>query len=504
MRRRIGALSIAVAAVALIGLAARIQVASSLPLNGDEAMTGLMARETLRGEPSWLVVGNAYGGTAETFLAAPLLALLPTSEAALRGVFIALWAAAAVLLGLSARRLVDTPTAALVACTYWLFSWSTISLSIRAYSGYAAGAVAFAGWLLLQIDDVSMVQPESTGAPKLNVTLRRVALGGLAGFAVWQHPLFLAPLVPGLLTAAAAHRRQLLRWASAVGCGILIGILPFLLYNVLHSWPSLTEPPTPSDWTYAYRLANLFSLGLPRALGLRLGDATFRAGETAPWVGGLWGYGLAMATGLLVAGAFALAARRPGPARLIGVTGLVSPFLLALFRNSIRNVDGRHVALFYPFLALLALALALQTWRPAWRPRPLLVAALPLVWALIFSLPGLLLERRPWAIAKLPQVVASLDAAGVRFVRADHWMAYPLTFATDERILATELVLVRFPRYEAAVAAAGSSVAYVFREDSSERLELREALAGDPRFQRLNIGIWIVYIPRQIPRQRPA
>jgi hypothetical protein len=493
---RIGALPIAIALVAAVGLAARVWVASSLPLNGDEALTGLMAKDVLRGEPWWLLAGNAYGGTAETFLAAPLLALFPASTAVLRSVSIALWAAAAVLLGLSARRLVDSSTAVLVAGTYWLLSWSTISLSILAFAGYAAGAAAFVGWLLLQIDDISTVPSETgPGAARHGFSVRRVALGVLAGFAVWQHPVFLAPLVPGLLMAAASHRRELLRWAWPVGCGILIGISPFLGYNILHSWPSLTEPPTPASWTYTYRLANIIGTGLPRVLGLRLAHPNSEM--EAPWVGGFWGQGLGVAIGLLVAGAFVLAIRRPGAARLIGVTGLVSPFLLALFRNSIRNFDGRHAALCYPFLALLALALALRAWLPMWRPRPILIAILPLAWSLVFALPGLLLERGyPIPIAALPRVLASLDAAGVRFVRGDHWIVYPLTFKTDERIQATELSLVRFPRYEAAVTSAGSELAYIFRENSLERLELKEALARDPRFRRLNIGAWTIFLPR--------
>ncbi len=483
--------------MALAGLLVRVWTAASLPLNGDEALTGLMAKDALRGEPWWLLAGNAYGGTAESFLAAPLLALFPASGAALRSVSVALWAASAVLLGLALRRLADGPTAVLAAGMFWLLSWSTIALSIRAYAGYAAGAAAFAGWLLLQIDDLAPAQPEAgPHRRRVRLPLRRVALGGLAGFAVWQHPLFLAPLVPGLLTAAAYHRRELLRWALPVGYGVVIGVSPFLLYNARHGWPSLVEPPTPASWTYPYRLANLVGTGMPRVLGLRLGEATFREGD-ALWLGGAWGRGLAVAVGLLLLCAFVVAIRRPGAVRLIGISGLISPFLLALFHNSIRNVDGRHVALFYPFLAFLALALALREWRPAWRPRPFLIALLPALWAVVFALPGLLRERRhDWAVAKLPQVLASLEPAGVRFVRGDHWMAYPLTFETDERIQATELSLVRFPRYEAAVAAAGRDVAYVFREGSPERLELRDSLAADPGYRRLQVGVWTIFLPR--------
>ncbi|MGH2628486.1 MAG: hypothetical protein ACRDHY_17755, partial [Anaerolineales bacterium] len=490
------ALPLAAAVVALVGLAARVWVAAALPLSADEAITGLMSKDVLRGELWWLVAGNAYGGTAESFLAAPLLALFPASEAALRGVSIALWAAAAVLLGLSARRLVDAPTALVAAGTYWLFSWFTIALSIRAYAGYAAGAAAFAGWLLLQIDDVSTAQEEMVPrAPRCSFVVRRVTLGVLAGFAVWQHPVFLAALVPGLLMAAASQRRQLLRWALPVGCGVLIGVSPLLLHNILHSWPSLTEPPTPAGWTYPYRLANLANPGLSRVLGLRFGQGPSPKGE-ALWVGGLWARALAVATGLLVLYAFALATRRPGAARLIGVTGLASPFLLVLFRNG----EGRHAALFYPFLAILAVSLAVRDWRPAWCPRPIVVATVPLVWALVFSLPGLLRERRhEWPIATLPRVLASLDAAGVRFVRGDHWVVYPLTFETDERIEATEHTLVRFPRYEVAVTHAGSDVAYIFREDSPEKVELRESLASDPRYRRQEIGVWTLFLRRSRP-----
>lgn len=495
-RRTTVSTALAAAVIALVGVAARLWLGSAVPLTGDEAVSGIMANELLSGKIWWIVAGNSYGGTADTWLAAPLLALFPGSSLALRSVFVALWGLAAVLLGLAARTLVKPRLAALVGCTYWLFSWSTVLTSVRAWSGYAAGGAAFAGWLCLQLRGLSAAGPEGESRWRRRRLVHHFAAGSLAGLAVWQHPVFLAPLVPGFLFVAFHYRQRFLHWAVPTTCGLATGLLPFLLYNLSHSWASLREPDAPS-WSYGDRLVNIFGTGLPRLLGLRLtgSQASFHL-DPAPWVGGAWGRPLAATIGLTVMLSFLLLLRRSAGPRLIGIVGLSSPFILALFRNSIRNVDGRH-ALFLPPLALLALASAWQSSFPSRRIAPWLIAVLPLCWASISCMPGILAEReRSYPVSELPRIRAVLETAGVHFVRGDFWIAYPLTFETHEAIVATELNLVRFPRLETAVQAAGGAAAHIFRDGSGEMLSLRDSLDANPRFLRMKFGDWTVYIPR--------
>jgi hypothetical protein len=355
-------------------------------------------------------------------------------------------------------------------------------MSMHAWSGYAAGMAAFCGWLLVQCQDLSQEPPHARSR-----SWRLRLLGGvLAGFATWQHPVFLAALLPGYVAAAVARRRELARWTLPTATGGVLGLAPYLAFNVTHSWAAFTEPPTP-DWSYGFRLGRVLDTVLPRLLGVRHGDLSFQF-AAGGWLGGdTVGPLLAISLGFAIVATFLIALRQPGPGPLLGITGLSSPLLLALFKNSIRNVDGRHAMFFLP-LVILSLALIASSKKPNWLPSPTVIMVAPILWAMVFTLPGLRVEvSREWPIARLPEVIATLDRAGVQLVRANFWVAYPLTFATNDRIRAAEFGLVRFPDLEEAVVAAGDRIAYVVTPD--------HPVATDPRYARHQVGEWVICIP---------
>jgi len=65
-------------------------------LDADEAVVGLMARGILHGTLPAFFPGQGYGGTQESFLAAPLVAVIGLETWTVRIVVVLLWATSAV------------------------------------------------------------------------------------------------------------------------------------------------------------------------------------------------------------------------------------------------------------------------------------------------------------------------------------------------------------------------------------------------------------------------
>ena len=103
------------------------------------------------------------------------------------------------------------------------------------------------------------------------------------------------------------------------------------------------------------------------------------------------------------------------------------------------------------------------------------------------------------------KVVALLDQQGAARVYADYWIAYPITFETGRRIIASPVDIVRNPDFDAAVAKADPSVYVLWRGDERDRgfpAALRSAGIG---FRKYNVPRFSVYVldralrPDQVP-----
>src|SRR6478609_9224647 len=89
-------------------------------LDSDEAVWGLMARHIADGQFTAFMWGQAYGGTLEALLSAPLLAIFPGNVLALRAVPIAFTALAAVLVWRVGLRTIDKRAAAVAGVLFWV------------------------------------------------------------------------------------------------------------------------------------------------------------------------------------------------------------------------------------------------------------------------------------------------------------------------------------------------------------------------------------------------
>lgn len=393
-------------------------------LDGDEAVWGLMARHVADGELPAFLWGQAYGGTLEVLLSAPLLAAFPASVVALRAVPVLLTLVAVALVWRVGRRTIGEPAAAAAAVLFWVWPAYSIWKSLRAHGFYASGVVLCLLLLLLV----------------LRVAERRsrrdaLLLGLVLGVAGWQTAQILPIAVPAL-GWLIWRRPACLRDVPYALLGGIVGLSPWIASNLRHDWWSFSVPP--GGGTYVTHFRGFLNGTLPMQLGLRI-----------PFVQ-TWLGGLAVGGTLLVA-AYALfawigARRLREPFGLLVVVAVVFPFVSALSSFAWLVDEPRYVYILSPVLALLV-GSVLTTWRRA------LVGLTAAATLTVIGLAAMAdsdqyrLRADGLSVpANFGPLIRELDRLGVDRVYADYWVAYRLDFETDERIVAAQSPQERYRR----------------------------------------------------------
>ncbi|MFF0878213.1 DUF423 domain-containing protein [Micromonospora aurantiaca (nom. illeg.)] len=249
-----------------VGYRLALLFADAPPTNSDEATMGLTALHIARGDgfPVWFY-GQAYMGTLEAYLAAPLVALAGPSVLVLRVPTLALYALFLLLSWRLTRRLGgDRWYALLVVAVLALGADRVVKNQLIAGGGYPELNPAGTALALLTVGLCL------TGA---GARLPRWAAWGLvAGVLLWVDPLIL-PYVLTLGALLVARRwRELAGRAGVVLAGaLLLGAAPMLVDSIRHGRNPVTAvlaaggTGTPADW--ADRLHGALVLGPPLAMG---------------------------------------------------------------------------------------------------------------------------------------------------------------------------------------------------------------------------------------------
>ncbi|MGW5667839.1 DUF423 domain-containing protein [Micromonospora sp. NPDC003776] len=234
-RPRLPALLALLVGVAGVGYRLALLLADAPPSNSDEATMGLAGLHIARGAdfPVWFY-GQAYMGTLEAYLAAPLIALTGPSVLALRLPTLALYALFLALSWRLTRRLGGDPWYALLVVGFLaLGADRVIKNQLIAGGGYPELNPAGVGLALLTV----ALCADRTGA-----RLPRWAAWGLvSGLMLWVDPLIL-PFVLGTgVVLAVWRRRELAGRAGLVLAGaLLLGAAPMLLDSLRHGRNPLT------------------------------------------------------------------------------------------------------------------------------------------------------------------------------------------------------------------------------------------------------------------------
>lgn len=462
----------------VLGVALRIGVLASGSLgvlDSDEAVVGLMAKHALDGEVTAFYWGQSYGGTLEPMLVALAFAFLGSGVLALKLVPIALFAVAGLLVWLIGRRTLGQRGAAVAVALFalgpaYVVWWSTKE---RGFYGIALVLSLLAMLLVLRLSE--------------RVSRRDMAaLGLVLGLGLWTNAMvgFVAlPAVGWLLWRKPVVLRE--AWITVV-CAALTASL-WIREAVVNDYAPLRQGPEPGNDTYLDHLNTFFAADVPMALGLRIP-------YSLEWPVGEIAARLVEAAALLAIG-WALTRRRGRPWELLIVVAATYPFLFALAPVAAYNLEPRYLFPLAPILALLGgLVLA----------RHAAIAAAACAAVLLLSIGGLRSlatghltaagtgDISPPADAR--PAIDVLEAQGARWALASYWLAYRLTFESDERVIVASTGQVRQPAYQRAVARS-QHPARVYVAGHSDEVSARRDLEQQG-YRRVERAGWAVYLFR--------
>jgi hypothetical protein len=477
--------------VGVVGVVIRVIVLMSRDgrLGGDEAYAGLQAFATWRDADVPVVIHDAvYTAVFESYVFAPIGAVVGGSIVLLKVLFVAVWLLACVVTGMLARRLAGGIAGVVAGTLVWLAPGALLVVSTLAYPGYALGMAgsALVALLAVRLLDVGH-----------DATWRDGALFGLAaGLTFWVHPMFLATTGPVIAIVVIVLRSRWRDVLAAATAGAVVGCAPFLLWNAVNGWPSINDRAR-FDGSYGDRFDAIVTDLLPRALGLK-DEALGWRWATAPSIAL---YLLAIAA--TAAGAAVIWRNVAGPARwLVPVTLVAAVPLMAGLPPLIFVGDGRYAVIPLPFVAVALGALAASLVRAAGRLGVLAPAAFVVVWSLLFVLPQVVdvartVDEDPNATYRA--VVERLDDAGVDHLYGSFWQVLPVDFVADGDLTAGVLPYysIRFADEQRNVEAAPPErVAFVFSLFDEDVAWLT---MPPERYTRELIGDVVLYVPLDVP-----
>lgn len=438
------------------------------PIDSDEAVVGLMARELLEGEVSTFYWGQAYGGSLEVVLLAPVLAVFPGSLLALRSTALLAGVVAALLAWRIARRWLDPDQARFVGAV--TFAWPPLHawFGSRQMLFYAPTVALGLAVLLLVI----RIQGGRRPAPTW------FAVGLLTGSGWWLSPNIAYFAVPAAVYLLATGPWSRLRWSPLGLAGGVLGALPWLWANLRTGFASLEVEDAFVEGTVPSRLEVWLIEGFGVIAGARL-PITLR------WVGppGL-GPVLAVVLGVatLVAAVVSIRRRQPWGYGLVA-----APFIFAVNPLTTTIGNGRYLffaaALLGPLLASVATAPVLRVVLAAW-----VVVSLGL-----FVRAGD--ELAPAYQPDVAELVAVLEDEGIDALYTDYWTAYGVTFLTDRSIVAASFGPRRFAAYERDVRA-DPDAAYALPTGSALEISVRQALEERSiPYDAREVAAWILVEP---------
>jgi hypothetical protein len=486
------------------GLVLRIWLLVQLPIWGDEAIVGIMARAIDGGHFTAFYWGQHYGGL-EPYLVAVGLKLGGGGELAMNGTPAVLCALGAVLVGavtFSATR--NRPLAFAASGAVFVWPYVVIWQSVRE-GGFREATLCCGLVALLCCVRVH----RRRAAPGVFL-----ALGGALGLGWWASPeiWYFAPPCLVLLVAwwTASRRpapggnasgRQPSRFAAlvlVVGGGLL-GSLPWLYANAHTGFASVKSSSLPANGgaTYGERLSVFFHYMLPLQLGVR----TLVSGD---WVGGaVIGQLLYAVVLLLIAAACARAVwvavgNRSTLVPVALTAGVVAyPFLYAAAPGTASWYDGRY-GIYLPALVVILFATSLGTLRAGdthradergrVAPKALVLAAAGVLGALCLTVAGARTAGVPGTFftswhqgdAPMEQVVQALRQHHITAAYGDYWTSYDLDFLSGGNpvVSPSPLDVVRATGLAAEVGAARDPAWLFFAPDDAARAA---AIFGNPQ-----------------------
>ena len=427
-------------------------------LDGDEAVTGIMAQRINEGHHLAFFAGQAYQGSGEQYLQALLLRVLPDTPFTLRipQVVLAVLACAGVYL-LARRCLRSEGRALLAAALFAVGPFFSVWWSVKSRGAYDSALVLGLAGLLVAL----WVEPDDRrAAAKLGLF---GLICGLGFWANWQSAYLLLPAA--LWLAGTLLGWRLLRVVPAAVLGFVIGAAPSLGHLILTG--PLEAAGTHAPSTLGSRVKLVVTSVVPQFLGVQIGEervvSWFRPTVAAASIG----VALAVALWFRRRGLLDLATlrrRRREPIDLLLVCAVLTPLLYAQSSAAVNKFPGYMYPL-YAVLPVLAAAVPVPEVlrRRRWVPGALAVGLVVVAGGLCGVTVRQFFDRGEYVAPlgtgeriptdQLPAVVDALVAEGARSVFADYWIANPMQFLAGGRLVVSSSYTYRFPAITAAAKA---------------------------------------------------
>jgi len=379
-------------------------------------------------------------------------------------------AIAALLVWRLGLRTIGEPGATIAGLAFWVWPTNYVWLSTKERGFYWACMILGLAFLLTVLRLVQRPDRRQDW----------ILLGFLGGLGWWTSPQMLYFVVPGLIWLVIKVRREQLQIVVPFAFAVL-GSLPWLIWNVRNGWAALVPASRQFDKGYVGNIDVLFRHGLPVSLGLNVIERWL-----VPVVFPI------IYVVLLVGAAIALALRKPKPWLLV-LFVVIFPLLWGAFPVSGVVGEGRYVMFVLPAVILLLVYAA----------RHPVAQVVLLVAALAVSVDGVHRIRCCTAPAApdtaMPRytgaLIDALDAHHVKHFDADYWIAYRVSFETNERIIGSPRSFKRWPPYEAAVAADPNPPAVFVARSALDPVYHRGLLQLGIGFDRYRAGDFDVYQP---------
>ncbi|RAO49297.1 hypothetical protein GAR06_01125 [Micromonospora saelicesensis] len=433
--------------------------------NSDEATFGLAALHIGQGrERPVFLYGQHYMGMLESYLAAPLVAVVGPSWPVLRLPMLALYAIFLYLIHRLTRRLGTPWFAAFVVGLLALGPERVVRDQLTVVGGRPEVKPAVLLMLLITV-----------GLAAGTVHRRRLAIGLfglLVGLAVWSDWLILPYLAVAGLALVWAVRRELLGWSGLLlMAGVVVGVAPMIVDNLragpgedsLSVFRAVSTKAGPQP-PWSDRVRGGLLEGVPLAHGLCPVDG---CGRWQQWFGVLYPVLLLAGAALAVLayrraagaphgervgrGAGGLRAERVGPVVQLALIAGAALTLLSYVRSPLAATSPLDNA---RYLSVLQLSLPAVLWPlwvaalTAWRGTSsvlgrftgalsaAVLAALTvttLVITVLFAATGTAASRTEERQAR--ELAAALRADGPHEVYGDYWTCNRLIFNTDESVV---------------------------------------------------------------------
>jgi hypothetical protein len=447
-----------IAAAIAIGVFARTWFILHVPINSDEAVAGLIARNILHGHFQAFYWGQNYGGV-EPYVIAAFFGLFGQSPVWLAVTPVLLTAGTTVVTWRIGLRLVSDPIlAALAGALVWAAPAAGIENSTIEYGFRSATLLCGAITLLCALR-------LHGGHRKLADSIAFGLAGGISWWASPESIYFLLPsaaiVIGAFVTWHPGWTKKTVQAMTVVG-SFCVGALPWLWSNLFSGFASLHSGRAPGS-TYFGHLSTFFTRVLPIELGV------YRSFSGAPVLPGWLGLGARDLAEFLVVGLIVLCLLRRGPARSIAMATIAFPFFYALSPLAWWWEDGRYAVYLPVLLALVSIVgceemqLLFEPLRltsrslsphlsprrrsvrragvPVARPAMAVTAAVSvaLAFATFLTMPNPLAYSANTGDPNGPTVtdIGLLVRSGVTFGFAGYWVAYRLDFLADGTLTLT-------------------------------------------------------------------